>query len=143
MVMPTQYCNPLGIGLHVCTYADEIGDGVFCGERCNQITYTPEEMSILYAVLNGRPKTIISRKLVLRVNGVPASTITVGNGIENFMHYWLIDEKYVGMLSVTYVENGLDYWRRDFTRGTCVIPPPRQLSADRLINNLKKIRGEA
>lgn len=140
--MTGRYCEPLSVGLHVCTYADKIGEGVFCGERCNQITYTPKEMSILYAVLDGRPGTLVSRKLVLRVNGVPASTITIDHKFDNFMYYWLIDERYVGMLSVTYVENGLDYWRREFARGSCVIPPPRQLSADRLINNLKRIRGE-
>ena len=137
------FCEPLGVGLHICTHADKIGEDVFCGERCNLISYTPVEMSILYAVLNGRPGTIISRKLVLRVNGVPASTITIDHQFGNFMHYWLLDERYVGMLSVAYVENGIDFWRRDFMRGDCVIPEPRKLSAERLSNNLKKIRGEA
>jgi len=84
----------------------------------------------------------MSRQFVLRVNGVPADTVELGHETDNVSHYWLLDDRYSGLLQVTYVENGLDFWRRDFDRGICVIPPPRQLSAERLINNLKRIRGE-
>lgn len=136
------FCEQLDPGLHVCSHAQQVGDDMFCGERCDRLSYEPSEVNTLYAVLVGRPRTIISRELVLVVNGVPADTVLLGHESDNCSRYWLLDEHHVGMIGVVYVENGLDYWRRDFDRGVCVIPPPRQLSTERLVNNLKRIRGE-
>jgi hypothetical protein len=130
--------EPIGLGLHVCTSIDEKSQGI----NCDKAYYDPSELIFLHVSLKGRPD-VKDRVLRLLVNGVVADSINIDEGNVDFMHVWVLDDKYLGMLRVEYVENGLAYWARQFSRGRCVLPTDvNRLSVERLIYNLMKIRGQ-
>lgn len=129
---------PLSLGLHVCTSIDEKSQGV----KCDQFYYDPSELIFLHVSLKGRPD-VKSRVLRLLVSGVVAEEIIIDEWVVDFMHVWVLDDRYLGELCVEYVENGLAYWARTFSRGRCVLPTDvNRLSVERLIYNLMKIRGQ-
>ena len=129
---------PLSLGLHVCTSIDEKSQGI----NCDKAYYDPSELIFLHVSLKGRPD-VKDRVLRLVVNGVVAEEITIDEVVLDFLHVWVLDDKYLGLLRVEYVENGLAYWARTFSRGRCVLPTDvNRLSVERLIYNLMKIRGQ-
>ena len=129
---------PLSLGLHVCTTIDEKSQGI----NCDKAYYDPSELIFLHVSLKGRPD-VKDRVLRLVVNGVVAEEIIIDEVVLDFMHVWVLDDKYLGLLRVEYVENGLAYWARTFSRGRCVLPiDVNRLSVERLIYNLMKIRGQ-
>jgi len=128
----------IGLGLHVCSNIDEKSQGI----DCDKPYYDPNELIFLHVSLKGRPD-VKDRVLRLLVNGVVADSIIIDEVVLDFMHVWVLDDKYLGLLRVEYVENGLAYWARTFSRGRCVLPTDvNRLSVERLIYNLMRMRGQ-
>lgn len=131
-------CTPIDIGLHACASADES----FCGVNCDMEYYDPSELIFLHVILRGRPNTLKSRVIQIIVNGSVADQITIEHD-DDFIRMLTLNNDYMGLIDILYVENGCPYWKRSFSRGTCIVKiDVNRLSYDRLISNLRKLRGQ-
>lgn len=127
----------LGIGLHVCTAIDRTADGNLEGENCDQDTYS--SMDVLYAALVGRPATV-PREIRFILNDSIVEKVDCGDDYL-VVYTYPLDSRFVGNFRIEYLENGCNYWKREFTMGACptaIVKPPIEVS--RLVDLLKKFR---
>jgi len=129
--------NILGVGLHVCTSIQRTDDGNIAGRDCDQAAYS--SMDVLYACVVGRPPTatrgihfFLNDSIVEKVSDETSSNIV-------YMHP--LDERFVGTFRIVYVENGCNYWAREFVMGACPTTLHRpDIEVSRLVDLLRKFR---
>ena len=127
----------LGIGLHVCKSIERTEDGNLRGVECDLPNYS--SMDVLYACVIGRPPTV-HREIRFFLNGsiVDKAVDTI---MPNMVYFHPIDERFMGLFRVVYVENECDYWSREFSMGVCPVAPVRpEISVTRLVDLLRKFR---
>ena len=128
----------LGIGLHVCRSIERTDDGNLIGVDCDQTTYS--SMDVLYACVVGRPPTI-QREIKFLLNG---SIVDVVEDVisSNIVYSYPLDERFLGLFRVVYVENGCNYWAREFSMGVCPTAPIKHdIEVQRLVELLYKFRA--
>lgn len=113
----------LTTGLHVCTDVSHNAQGNLEGVECDQIAYS--SMDVLYACVVGRPPTV-HREIWFYLND---SIVDKAEDIQssNIVYTHHLDDRFVGLFKIMYVENGCDYWKREFSMGACptaAIKPP-------------------
>ena len=124
-------------GLHVCTSIVRTADGNLAGVGCDQSTYS--SMKVLYAALVGRPPTV-SREIRFYLNDSIVEKVDCGDEFLVVYSYPL-DSRFVGDFRIEYIEQGCNYWKREFTMGTCPISITRPpIAVTRLVDLLNKFR---
>lgn len=127
----------LGVGLHVCRAIERTDDGNLIGVDCDQTTYS--SMDVLHACIIGRPPTV-HREIRFFLNG---SLVDRAEDTQspNMVYSRFLDERYVGRFRVEYIENGCNYWAREFNMGICPVAPVRpDIEVTRLVELLRKFR---
>ncbi len=128
----------LGVGLHVCRSIERTDDGNLIGVDCDQTTYS--SMDVLYACVVGRPPTI-QREIKFLLN---ESIVDVVEDVisSNIVYSYPLDERFLGRFRVVYVENGCNYWAREFSMGVCPTAPIKpDIEVQRLVELLYKFRA--
>lgn len=129
--------NVLGVGLHVCRSIDRTADGNLAGVDCDQDSYS--SMDVLYACVVGRPPTV-HREIRFFLNGsiVDKAEDTQSS---NVVYTYPLDERFLGSFRVVYVENGCNYWAREFSIGVCPMAPMKpKIEVQKLVELLHKFR---
>jgi hypothetical protein len=127
----------LGVGLHVCTSIKRTADGNLAGTDCDQDSYS--SMDVLYACVVGRPPTV-HREIRFVLNGSIVDK-AVDTQSPNVVYMYPLDDRFLGSFHVVYVENGCNYWAREFVMGVCptaLMKPAIEVS--RLVELLHKFR---
>ena len=127
----------LDVGLHVCRGIERTDDGNLSGVGCDQDHY--DSMDTLYAAVVGRPPTVhreirfyLNDSIVDRAEDTQSS---------NIVYTYPLDERFLGSFRVVYVENGCNYWAREFSMGVCPTAPVRPaIEITRLTELLHKFR---
>lgn len=127
----------LGVGLHVCKSIERTDEGNLIGVDCDQTIYS--SMDVLYACVIGRPPTVhreiqffLNESLVDREEDTQSP---------NMVYFHTIDERFMGSFRIVYVENGCNYWSREFVMGVCPLAPVRpDIEVSRLVDLLRKFR---
>lgn len=124
-------------GLHVCTAVSHTPEGNLEGTDCNQISYS--SMETLFACVVGRPPTV-NREIQFYLNDSIVDQETDKRS-SNMVYYHSIDDRFVGQFKIIYVENGCDFWKREFSMGICRISLPKPpIDVARLSDLLRKFR---
>ena len=127
----------LDVGIHVCKSVERTDDGNIAGTACDQDSYS--DMDTLYAAVIGRPPTV-HREIRFYLNGsiVDRAEDTKSS---NIIYTHPLDERFLGSFRVVYVENGCNYWAREFSMGVCPTAPVRPaIEITRLTELLHKFR---
>lgn len=125
-------------GLHVCTSIVRTADGNLAGVGCDQDIYS--SMSVLYAALVGRPPTVF-REIRFYLNGSIVEKVDCGDDFLVVYSYPL-DSRFVGNFRIEYLEQGCNYWKREFTMGACPVSVTRPpIAVTRLVDLLRKFRS--
>jgi len=129
--------NVLDVGLHVCTFIERTADGNLAGSDCDKGVY--DSMATLYAAIIGRPPTV-HRELRFILNSSIVEKV-VDSTSSNILYSYPLDDRFVGNFRIEYVENGCNYWAREFTMGVCPMAPVRPaIEVTRLVELLHKFR---
>jgi len=129
--------NVLDVGLHVCTFIERTDDGNLAGVDCDKDVY--DSMATLYAAIIGRPPTV-HRELRFILNSSIVEKV-VDSTSSNILYSYPLDDRFVGNFRIEYVENGCNYWAREFTMGVCPMAPMRPaIEVTRLVELLQKFR---
>lgn len=127
----------LGVGLHVCTSLTPTDDGNLIGNDCDQTTYS--SMDVLHACVIGRPPTVHRMIRFLLNDSVVDRVEDQMSPIMTYSHP--LDERFIGRFRIEYIENGCNYWAREFNIGICPTAPVRpDIEVSRLIDLLRKFR---
>lgn len=127
----------LDVGLHVCRSIERTADGNLAGIDCDQASYS--SMDVLHACVVGRPPTV-ARELRFYLNDSIVDKVDCGS--EYLVVYThSLDERFLGSFKVVYIENGCNYWSREFVMGVCTTAPVKPpIEVSRLADLLRKFR---
>ena len=129
--------HTLDVGLHVCTFIERTADGNLAGVDCDKSVY--DSMATLYAAVIGRPPTV-HRELRFILNGSIVEKV-VDTTSSNMLYSYILDDRFIGHFRIEYVENGCNYWSREFMMGVCPMAPVRPaIEVSRLVELLQKFR---
>ena len=127
----------LDVGLHVCTHVERTDDGNLSGSDCDQNSYS--SMDVLYACVIGRPPTV-NREIRFYLNSSIVDK-AVDTQSMNVVYMYPLDERFLGSFRIVYVENGCNYWAREFVMGVCPTAPMKPaIEVSRLVELLQKFR---
>ena len=127
----------LDVGLHVCKFIERTADGNLAGSDCDQSNY--DSMDTLYAAVIGRPPTV-HREIRFYLNNsiVDKAEDTRSS---NIIYTYPLDERFLGSFRVVYVENGCNYWAREFNMGVCPMATVRPaIEITRFTELIRKFR---